>query len=620
MEEDLRVRGIPLGTEGWDPRAKSWWYGHGGSLDPETGVCVHRQRQFAPTQALIDAMTQAQEGLIKFNREKDALTTALGNDEHRGRVRGKGKVPWKVGFSQDNDPYCYRSRKRKTDRDADLMAKFASELHELKQTVHELVKEKSAAGPHEDHEADRGSQQRRSSVASTDAPPGANAPMIEIRAPEPHYPVDDVKEMKECDLHYPVGNVSTKVASGSALPCIPGALHHNNPIAYGYARVTVEDIVQGFEDLEIDKPTPEGERRLGDVKRQFILWKKKYIVFPGEAPRLASPPPSDGGGGGGGGGGGRGGSPTPPSRHSTPSPDPQPPAGTTPPNPPPAGTTPPNPPPAKKQKQADSKETRSWTINPDPYVPKTTRVPEPSLKPLLPRPWELSEAETKLAASADYEKWKADMKAIKEPEPKQVFTEKQKKWAKDFLTTPSQAELNMPDDYGHELRRQAKILKEEKEESKKSGKQVDQLGMQKKQSIPPLIVKAGPEEDPEIIAAVAALGLTVAGAMKQASEMGLTLRAFLGLEDAPVCEIALQYVRNGPLVEPAREKSLPPQMRNLLRWYKQFITWADKEYVYADVTEEHDTKRYSVQVHMSELFQLFNLRDLDKSMLSCYVL
>ncbi|XP_073367561.1 uncharacterized protein [Aegilops tauschii subsp. strangulata] len=44
MEEDLRVRGIPLGTEGWDPRAKSWWYGHGGSLDPETGVCVHRQR------------------------------------------------------------------------------------------------------------------------------------------------------------------------------------------------------------------------------------------------------------------------------------------------------------------------------------------------------------------------------------------------------------------------------------------------------------------------------------------------------------------------------------------------------------------------------------------------
>ena len=77
--------------------------------------------------------------------------------------------------------------------------------------------------------------------------------------------------MKECDLHYPVGNISTKVAIGSALPCTPRALHQNNPIQDGYARVTVEDIFQGFEDLEIDYATPEGERRLGDVKRQFIL-------------------------------------------------------------------------------------------------------------------------------------------------------------------------------------------------------------------------------------------------------------------------------------------------------------------------------------------------------------
>ena len=151
----------------------------------------------------------------------------------------------------------------------------------------------------------------------------------------------------------------------------------------------------------------------------------------------------------------------------------------------------------------------SWIINPDPYVPKKTRVPEPSLKPLLPRPWELSDDETKLAAASQYEKWKADTKAKKEPEPKQVFTEKEKKWAKDFLTTPSQAELNMPDDYGRELRRQEKILEEKlKEESKKSGKQVAQLGMQNKQSIPPLIVKAGPEEDPDIIAAAEAQGIT----------------------------------------------------------------------------------------------------------------
>ncbi|KAK1678740.1 hypothetical protein QYE76_039588 [Lolium multiflorum] len=83
------------------------------------------------------------------------------------------------------------------------------------------------------------------------------ASVVEITAPEPpRYPVDDIKEMKACHLYYPIGNMSMKVAIGSALP--PGALHHNNPIQDGYARVTVEEIVQGFEDLDIDIATLKG--------------------------------------------------------------------------------------------------------------------------------------------------------------------------------------------------------------------------------------------------------------------------------------------------------------------------------------------------------------------------
>ncbi|KAK1617525.1 hypothetical protein QYE76_023042 [Lolium multiflorum] len=287
MENDLRERGIPLGTEGWDPRAKSWWYGHGGSLDPVTGRCVHRKKVFTPTQALIDAMTQAQEGKIKFSRENDALTLALGNREHPGRVQGKGAIPWKVGFPQDNDLYSYRSHKRKKGRDADRVGRLESELFEVKQIVHELVKERST-WLHEDRGANVGSQQRRSSVASTEAPAGANAPllpaganapMIDITALEPRYPMDDVQEMKECELHYPMGNISMKVVIGSALPCTPGALHHNNPFPDGYARVTVEDIVQGCEDLEIDYATPEGDVRLRDVKRNLFYGKRSTSSF-----------------------------------------------------------------------------------------------------------------------------------------------------------------------------------------------------------------------------------------------------------------------------------------------------------------------------------------------------
>jgi hypothetical protein len=108
------------------------------------------------------------------------------------------------------------------------------------------------------------------------------------------YPVDDVREIKNCELHQPMKNMSFKVAIGNALPCLPEALHNGNPIPPGYARVSVDDIVLGFENLEIDFPTPEGDVRLEDVKRHNISWQKKYIMFPGSAPRpptLRNPSP-----------------------------------------------------------------------------------------------------------------------------------------------------------------------------------------------------------------------------------------------------------------------------------------------------------------------------------------
>ncbi|KAK1699521.1 hypothetical protein QYE76_016218 [Lolium multiflorum] len=150
--------------------------------------------------------------------------------------------------------------------------------------VREALAKDISEGPHEDHAADVGSQQQRSNMASTEAlaganaplvPAGANAPMID-GAPEPRYPVDDVQDMmKEFELHQPMRNISCKVAIGTALPCKPGALHHDNCIAAGYARVTVDDVLEGYEDLEIDYATPEGDLRLGDVKHQIILWQKK---------------------------------------------------------------------------------------------------------------------------------------------------------------------------------------------------------------------------------------------------------------------------------------------------------------------------------------------------------
>jgi hypothetical protein len=256
-------------------------------------------------------------------------------------------------------------------------------------------------------------------VASTEVPAD------EHEAPGSRYPLDDVREMTNCELHQAMKNMAFKVVSGDALPCLPEALHHGNPILAGYARVSVLDIVSGFEDLDLDFATPEGDRRLGDVKRQIILWQKTYIKFPGSAPRPPTPrnpsPPSPG----------ERRPPTPPPspprvpRQPTPppSPPPVPRQPTPPPSPPRAPCKPmsppsapparqptlsPSAPPARQAKpppnttQTGKKRSRAATVSTtNKVVHKTTKIPEPSLKPLPKRAYDQTPEENEAVVRAE---------------------------------------------------------------------------------------------------------------------------------------------------------------------------------------------------------------------------
>ena len=62
-------------------------------------------------------MEEADSGVFKPNREKDALTYALENPKHGGRTRGYGAVPWLHTFPADKD--TYKSRQRKKDEEAE---------------------------------------------------------------------------------------------------------------------------------------------------------------------------------------------------------------------------------------------------------------------------------------------------------------------------------------------------------------------------------------------------------------------------------------------------------------------------------------------------------------------
>ena len=103
--------------------------------------------------------------------------------------------------------------------------------------------------------------------------------------------MDDVTERTECELHTPMRNISMKVAVGYALPNEPEASYHNGDIPAGYARVGVDEIMPGFETLSLEIPGGDGEATLGEVKRGFALWNKKYIFLSRPStPPCSSPP------------------------------------------------------------------------------------------------------------------------------------------------------------------------------------------------------------------------------------------------------------------------------------------------------------------------------------------
>src|SRR4051812_29942631 len=124
--------------------------------------------------------------------------------------------------------------------------------------------------------------------------------------------------------------------------------------------------------------------------------------------------------------------------------------------------------------------------------------------------------------------------------------------------------------------------------TKKGKQQVHQLGQQPVQSVPPLMVfdKKAVESSRQSI-------------------------------DYPLAEVAYQFVQGKDLVENLRKQ--PTSMRNLHTWYNN-VTKRGIECIMARVKEEHYFQEYSVSVDFSEVFQLYNLRALDKSIISCYCL
>ena len=71
MEQDLLDRGIQPATMNWPERSRTWFYGHGESLDPVTGACIYGPKIQLAAQRLQEAIQAVAEGIFQPDRERD---------------------------------------------------------------------------------------------------------------------------------------------------------------------------------------------------------------------------------------------------------------------------------------------------------------------------------------------------------------------------------------------------------------------------------------------------------------------------------------------------------------------------------------------------------------------
>ena len=92
--------------------------------------------------------------------------------------------------------------------------------------------------------------------------PAEGQPAVVADEPE-HYPVDDITMRTPCELQYQQRKKIKLVAHGIAEVPVQGGTIHGRPIPEGYARVMVDRVEPGWEDLDLEIPGGNREEELG---------------------------------------------------------------------------------------------------------------------------------------------------------------------------------------------------------------------------------------------------------------------------------------------------------------------------------------------------------------------
>lgn len=634
LEQDLVDRGITPETLPWEERSREWFFGHGGTLDLETGVAIYTKEQLAvPTQKLKEAVKEKLQGKFFPNREKDELTRALGNKEHPGRTRGtKGSVPWKEGFPRDLG--TYRSRGRKKEEERTWKAQVEDTLVGLQEEVKTLRSQQSTGQSQRQPEEepafhDAPSSQRRSSVASTE--------LAAEEQPARRYPVDDITGREICELYIKYANIDIKVAAGSVLPPVPGQTCHTVPVPAGYAIVWVDRVEKSFQNLALDYPTGEVQLLI-DAERSTCLWKKDFIKLPQWNPPNPPPPQNN--------------SPAPsPSRQPSPPPRTSPPPQSSPVREQSPTSQPPphpqqSPPPTHRQQPLSPEQSSSPDHRQQPLAPEQSpSPPQPSKQGVKKRLFKSTRTTSTTSKSKKSTKSK---KAKPAPEKRayDMTDEELTVWVKDDIerqlypkrfAPPPEPEIplekkikllknswqpgpRLASDYDRSIKKSHADPQKCISRGRQSHKTVPQLGEQEKQWVAPLIVPRDPQ--PEIAAEVddALAAVYAQEAIKHRLSLPEYLARIQASHEFNAGDKAYNYEYGNCLVRPEEVKDLSTYMRHVHEWYMNACKNSEACLVVHVKDEDWFHGDDAINVDFSELFNLYNIRDLDKSILSSYCL
>ena len=642
LEEKFRAAGITPEPAKWNKRARLWFYGHGGTLDAK-GKAIYNQRHrdnpLLPIEKIRTSHEDVEAGRFVPDRENDELTRALGNDEHTGRARGTpGSKPWKVAFPPEMKRYPDKSHQRRKEREAAEKRAAADRLRNVEEAVLraqqqlDRLSSQQGSGQSQPHieaaiDATGAPSNKKSSVASTQLQDGAD----DATAPLVRYPVDYITESTACELKLQVYNLKVTVAVGMAIPITENPTWHCRPVPLEYAVVTVDDVMEDWQQLKLDHPAGEDREltELGEVRGGTAIWPKEYIHLPNYVPPRPPTPQSSN-------------PPSPPPDHSPPphspaqpSPPPRQPSPSTPePSPSPEAPSPKRVKRTYTRRGADSSKTKSKGRYSSFRSPKRKALPLPKIPHAnidftQPGYGEMTDEQYQVHLAAEIQGWKDNFPSNRKPPPP-LFPRNAEEKAKAYAQIVKMHNpLPIEPDYNRSIDKSA-LAKEQKfgkDVAKIVGKEVAQLGQQKKQSVEPLKVystrewrapPAGqydPNNDPELIEQYG----------EKANLYGLSITEYMGRMDefdtgTGPPEIAYQYRYGEPLVKhESMIKNLPTKMRRLHNWYMKACT-EEINWIYAKYKEDHYAHDGFVLIEFPELFQFYQGDALDKTLVSAYCL